>query len=78
MTHFVKGEYVMRRVEVCGVPDIWYGHVLFWGNSRNGRLLIVVEGPEFTFISDPSHLEKVNGINQFSVKHSEKTSTHSE
>lgn len=60
MTHFSKGDYVMRKVNVCGNVDIWYGHVLFWGNSRNGRLLIVVEGPEFTFVSDPSHLEKVN------------------
>lgn len=60
MTHFTQGDYVLRRVNVCGIPDIWYGHILFWGNSKNGRLLIVVEGPEFTFISDPSHLEKVN------------------
>lgn len=61
MTHFIQGEYVMRRVTVCGEPDIWYGHVLFWGNSRNGRLLVVVEGVDFTFVSDPSHLEKVHG-----------------
>lgn len=60
MTHFSKGDYVMRRVNVCGHVDIWYGHILFWGNSRNGRLLIIVEGPEFTFVSDPSHLEKVH------------------
>lgn len=60
--HFSKGDYVMRKVNVCGHEDIWYGHILFWGNSRNGRLLIVVEGSEFTFVSDPSHLEKVNGV----------------
>lgn len=60
MTSFMKGEYVMRRVTVCGVPDIWYGHIAFWGNNKNGRLLIVVDGPEFTFVSDPSHLEKVH------------------
>lgn len=58
---FMQGDYVMRRVNVCGVEDIWYGNVLFWGNSRNGRLLIAVEGPDFIFISDPSHLEKVDG-----------------
>lgn len=60
MTHFMPHDKVMRKVTVCGIQDIWYGEVAFWGHLKSGRLVVVVEGSDFTFVSDPSHLEKVH------------------
>lgn len=60
MNHFMPRDKVLRHVDVCGVKDIWYGEVAFWGHLKNGRLVVVVEGNDFTFVSDPSHLEKIH------------------
>lgn len=61
MTSLLKGEKVVRRTGCDSVP-VLYGEVLFWGSSKGGRLMIVCEAPDgVIFVSDPSHLERVNG-----------------
>lgn len=60
MTSLLKGEKIVRHVSA---EQVWYGEVIGWFNSRRGRLCIVCETPEgFMFISDPSHLERVNEL----------------
>lgn len=59
MTSWIKGDKIVRRVSS---EQVWYGEVLTWFHTLRGRMQIICETPEgFLFISDPSHLEKIDG-----------------
>lgn len=60
MTSLMKGDKVVRETGCNSVTHL-YGEVIFWGSSKNGRLMVVCEAPDGAiFVSDPSHLEKIN------------------
>ena len=60
MTSLFQGDKVIRETK-CKTVTHLYGEVIFWGHSKNGRLMIVCEASDGAiFVSDPSHLEKVN------------------
>lgn len=67
MTSLMKGDKVIRETNCPHIPYL-YGQVIFWGNAKNGRLLIVCEAPDGAlFVSDPSHLEKVDALEKGST-----------
>lgn len=60
MTSLIRGDKVVRATGCPAVSHL-YGEVISWFNSKRGRLLYVCETPEGAFfVSDPSHLEKIN------------------
>lgn len=67
MTSLLKGDNVIRETNCRHIPYL-YGQVLFWGNRKDGRLIVVCEAPDGAlFVSDPSHLEKVNALQKGSA-----------
>lgn len=60
----MKGDKVVRETG-CRIVTHLYGEVIFWGNAKSGRLMVVCEAPDGAiFVSDPSHLEKVDVVNK--------------
>jgi len=58
MTIFPNGTQVVRRVNDS---KVWNGEVVGQFQLRSGRMCVVCESREgYVFVSDPSHLEKVN------------------
>lgn len=62
MKMFMNGNKVVRATG-CATVSHLYGEVIFWGHSKNGRMMIVCEAPDgVIFVSDPTHLEHVNAL----------------
>lgn len=60
MTSLMRGDKVVRETGCQHITHL-YGEVISWFNRKDGRLMIVCEAPDGAiFVSDPSHLEKIN------------------